>query len=209
MTLRTDLAAAINRHSAENGSNTPDFILAEYLNDCLAAFDRAMRARQGWYGSNADALDTLLEAAPAKDAPRCGRCGGSGQVVAGYGMLNCPACAPAPAKDGEARGPRRQRCLCREWDIAEPHFEERGDDGRVHRLHGPPCDALAATEVCPRCEVGLGHEGYPCPSPATGETVPHYDTLEIAQPETHLILGADGVVRTWAERVADVERGGK
>ena len=25
--------------------------------------------------------------------------------------------------------------------------------------------ALAATEVCPRCEVGLGHEGYPCPVP--------------------------------------------
>jgi hypothetical protein len=48
--LRTDIEQAINRHSAENGSDTPDFILAEYLTDCLAAFDKATRARDAWYG---------------------------------------------------------------------------------------------------------------------------------------------------------------
>lgn len=48
--LRTRIEAAINSVSAESGSNTPDFILAEYLTDCLQAFDKASRAREKWYG---------------------------------------------------------------------------------------------------------------------------------------------------------------
>jgi len=44
-TLRQDITTALNRHSAEQNSNTPDFILAEYLIDCLAAYDRATAAR--------------------------------------------------------------------------------------------------------------------------------------------------------------------
>ena len=43
--FRRDLAAAINRASRENGSNTPDFILADYLAGCLEIFDRASRHR--------------------------------------------------------------------------------------------------------------------------------------------------------------------
>lgn len=50
--LRKDIERAINCHSAENGSNTPDFILAEYLTDCLAAFDKTSRAREKWYGKS-------------------------------------------------------------------------------------------------------------------------------------------------------------
>lgn len=48
--LRAEIATAINRCSAENGSNTPDFILAEYLTNCLAAFDAAIARREKWYG---------------------------------------------------------------------------------------------------------------------------------------------------------------
>ena len=40
----------LNAVSAENGSNTPDFILAEYLISCLAAYERAVNARERWYG---------------------------------------------------------------------------------------------------------------------------------------------------------------
>ncbi len=47
--LRTDIEMAINRNSAENGSNTPDFILAEYLVSCLEAYDKAVHARSDWY----------------------------------------------------------------------------------------------------------------------------------------------------------------
>jgi hypothetical protein len=48
--FRIELMQVINRHSRENGSNTPDFILAEYLEACLTAFDAASRRRERWYG---------------------------------------------------------------------------------------------------------------------------------------------------------------
>jgi hypothetical protein len=47
--LRQELAAVLNRHSREGRSNTPDLILAQYLIDCLSAFDYATRARDQWY----------------------------------------------------------------------------------------------------------------------------------------------------------------
>lgn len=50
MTLQDEIMQAINRHSAENGSNTPDWILARYLTLCLHAFDGAVREREKWYG---------------------------------------------------------------------------------------------------------------------------------------------------------------
>ena len=50
MSLRDDIVAAINRNSTENGSHTPDYILANYLATCLAAFDKATRARDRWHG---------------------------------------------------------------------------------------------------------------------------------------------------------------
>ena len=67
-TLRQEIAAAINRHSAENGSNTPDFILAEYLTDCLAAFDKAVNARGNF--SRSGPVD-----GPRVPTNRCHRCG--------------------------------------------------------------------------------------------------------------------------------------
>ncbi|HEY9657692.1 MAG TPA: hypothetical protein V6C65_04445 [Allocoleopsis sp.] len=47
--LRTKIEQAINECSAENVSNTPDFILAQYLIDCLSAFDKAVLARESYY----------------------------------------------------------------------------------------------------------------------------------------------------------------
>lgn len=48
--LQRELEAAINRVSAENGSDTPDFILAALLVKVVAGFDEAVRARERWYG---------------------------------------------------------------------------------------------------------------------------------------------------------------
>ena len=48
-TLRNDIMDALNRRSAENGSNTPDFILAEYLLECLETFDKFVKRREMWY----------------------------------------------------------------------------------------------------------------------------------------------------------------
>jgi len=48
--IKRDLAHVINCHSLENGSNTPDFILAEYLYDCLMAYNQTSRKREKWFG---------------------------------------------------------------------------------------------------------------------------------------------------------------
>ena len=48
--FRKKIEGAINSCSRENGSDTPDFILAEFLGDCLEAFDRAVAHREKWYG---------------------------------------------------------------------------------------------------------------------------------------------------------------
>ena len=50
--LEKDIARALNGVSAENKSNTPDFILAEFLIGCLDSFDKATQLRDKWYSVN-------------------------------------------------------------------------------------------------------------------------------------------------------------
>ena len=45
-----DLAALINEYSKENDSDTPDFILARYLNAVLDNYNAAVMDREQWYG---------------------------------------------------------------------------------------------------------------------------------------------------------------
>mgnify|MGYP007034152703 CR=1 FL=1 len=45
-----ELQRLLNRCSKENVSNTPDFILANYLDRCLKAFDYAVNQRATWFG---------------------------------------------------------------------------------------------------------------------------------------------------------------
>ena len=59
--LRIDIENAINRVCAENESNTPDFILAEYLMSCLEAFDKATKMRDDWYGVHLEPGNTYFE----------------------------------------------------------------------------------------------------------------------------------------------------
>ena len=59
--FRKNLEAILNAHSMENGSNTPDFILAKYLLGCLAAFDAAVERREEWYGRVPKASPTPKE----------------------------------------------------------------------------------------------------------------------------------------------------
>ena len=44
-----ELQELINQHSKENASDTPDFILAQYLNNCLTNFNLALQQRSDWY----------------------------------------------------------------------------------------------------------------------------------------------------------------
>ncbi len=47
--FRAALIELINRSSQENGSNTPDYILADYLLAALDAYNVATRVRDIWY----------------------------------------------------------------------------------------------------------------------------------------------------------------
>ena len=49
MPLQNELQTVLNYHSRESMSDTPDFILAQYIMDCLAAFERATQRRDAWY----------------------------------------------------------------------------------------------------------------------------------------------------------------
>ena len=50
MAFHEDLRTAINANSMENGSNTPDWVLRDFLCDCLDAWNTATNARRDWYG---------------------------------------------------------------------------------------------------------------------------------------------------------------
>lgn len=47
--IEKEIRSVINRYSAENQSNTPDFILAKFLMGCLDAFNKATNRRTEWY----------------------------------------------------------------------------------------------------------------------------------------------------------------
>ena len=46
-----DLALLLNRYSAENESNTPDYVLATFLLGCIESFNTATNMRDNWWGS--------------------------------------------------------------------------------------------------------------------------------------------------------------
>lgn len=49
-TFSEELEKLLNMKSMEQGSDTPDFILAEYMLACLNAFNSATNCREAWYG---------------------------------------------------------------------------------------------------------------------------------------------------------------
>jgi hypothetical protein len=44
-----ELEQLINRHSKENESDTPDYILAEYVAGCLTNYARTVKHRDAWF----------------------------------------------------------------------------------------------------------------------------------------------------------------
>ena len=47
-----ELRHILNKYSIENETDTPDFILARYLNECLTVFSNLMKRRSEWYMGN-------------------------------------------------------------------------------------------------------------------------------------------------------------
>lgn len=69
-----ELRSLLNRHSQENKSNTPDFILATYLLWCMTAFNQAVNDRDAWYGvqlhpGNNDVGKTIGDVISAIEGP--------------------------------------------------------------------------------------------------------------------------------------------
>ena len=50
--FKKELADLLNSKCRENASNTPDFILAKYLWNCLTNFEITTKAREKWYGTH-------------------------------------------------------------------------------------------------------------------------------------------------------------
>ena len=47
--FKTKLTMLINEYSLEDDSDTPDFILARFIEGCLKAFNKAVQQRETWY----------------------------------------------------------------------------------------------------------------------------------------------------------------
>lgn len=49
-TFRESLTRLLNSYSKENSSNTPDYLLANFLIGCMDVFDLTVRRRDEWFG---------------------------------------------------------------------------------------------------------------------------------------------------------------
>jgi hypothetical protein len=51
-----ELEFLLNKYSRENDSNTPDFVLAKYLVNCLHTWNDSVSAREVWYGRTIESV---------------------------------------------------------------------------------------------------------------------------------------------------------
>ena len=59
--LVDDFAEVINKRSIENFSNTPDFILAEYLVRCLENWNQTIYQRNTWFRPGPDGSKNVID----------------------------------------------------------------------------------------------------------------------------------------------------
>jgi len=88
--LEYAIRTVLNKFSAENASNTPDFILAQFLLSCLAAWDTGVQQRETWHGRDASGSvsaggmtcpDCVGRGYGVTNANKCGFCGGTGHAL--------------------------------------------------------------------------------------------------------------------------------
>lgn len=72
--LVTRLAELLNEQGAEEGSNTPDYLLAEFLAGCLGAYNAASMAREDWYGHRHEPGQAHRYVSTACHHGECGDC---------------------------------------------------------------------------------------------------------------------------------------
>jgi hypothetical protein len=100
--FESDLATVVNRYSRENVSNTPDFILAEFMERCLNAFESASKRREDWYGHHlsigsqdgltaSEAVFGVLAWLTTREEPLTVGCGHECGVIASLAQEFCDA----------------------------------------------------------------------------------------------------------------------
>ena len=58
--FRRELTGLLNKYCKENKSDTPDFILADYLIQSLRAFNISTNARQKYYGKDVPTIEPIV-----------------------------------------------------------------------------------------------------------------------------------------------------
>lgn len=61
ITLGEEIRMVLNKHCRENASNTPDYILGQYLESCLVAAETMIQQRETWYGRDPRPTSTIIE----------------------------------------------------------------------------------------------------------------------------------------------------
>lgn len=59
LTFEKELESLINKYSIENGSDTPDFLIAEFMSSCLIAYQQTVTKRDKWFGVDMWAADKI------------------------------------------------------------------------------------------------------------------------------------------------------
>ena len=71
--FRDELTKLINEHSVEQCGDVPDYILAQYLCDCIEALHNAAKRRDRWFGVDhrvkTVSTDVSVHRAPETDNP--------------------------------------------------------------------------------------------------------------------------------------------
>lgn len=67
--LEEALRDIINSYSIENRSDTPDYILAQYLSNCLANYESCVKSRDKWFGVDMWADDKIAKKDQHENSP--------------------------------------------------------------------------------------------------------------------------------------------
>jgi len=65
--FQKELTTLINQHSQDNGSDTPDFLLAEYLTNCLKNWNDIVCKRREWWGHREMTADGITKTGAPKE----------------------------------------------------------------------------------------------------------------------------------------------
>jgi hypothetical protein len=104
-----------------------------------------------------------------------------------------PGCYYLRSSDQD--GDEAARCDCAKAEPSADYMDGYAQ-GHSDAVMEQAARTMAATDkVLAEADALLA--SMPAQPAATGEGTPYFDTLEIAQPETHTVQGADGVVRKW------------